>query len=72
MQKIETVLDLLTFIDQQIKKGVIDYDSPVKVVAGNGKINNADVGIVNQSAKKRNETVSRAGIKCLGISLRFF
>ena len=69
MGKIETVLDLLTFIDRQKKKGVIDYDSPVKVIAGNGKIHNADVGIVNQSTRKRDETVSRAGIKCLGIAL---
>ena len=69
MQEIETVLDLLTFIDRQKKKGVIDYDSPVKVVAGNGKINNAGIVVVNQSAKKCNETVSRAGIKCLGIAM---
>ena len=69
MQEIETVLDLLTFIDQQIKKGVIDYDSPVKVIAGNGKIHNADIGIVNQSTKKSDETVLRAGIKCLAIAL---
>lgn len=69
MQEIETVLDLLTFIDRQIKKGVIDYDSPVKVIAGNGKIHNADIGIVNQSTKKSDETVLRAGIKCLAIAL---
>ena len=69
MKEIETVLDLLTFIDQQIKKGVINYDSPVKVIAGNGKIHNADVGIVNQSTRKRDETVSRAGIKCIGIAM---
>lgn len=69
MQKIETVLNLLTFIDRQIKKGVIDYDSPVKVIAGNGKIHNADIGIVNQSTKKSDETVLRAGIKCLAIAL---
>ena len=69
MQEIETVLDLLTFIDRQKKKGVIDYDSPVKVIAGNGKIHNADIGIVNQSIKKSDETVLRAGIKCLAIAL---
>ena len=69
MQKIETVLDLLTFIDRQKKKGVIDYDSPVTVIAGSGKIHNAGIGIVNQSTRKRDETVSRAGIKCLGIAL---
>ena len=69
MQKIETVLDLLTFIDRQKKKGVIDYDSPVKVIVGNGKIHNADVGIVSQSTRKRDETVSRAGIKCLRIAM---
>ena len=69
MGKIETVLDLLTFIDRQKKKGVIDYDSPVKVIAGNGKIHNADIGIVNQSIKKSDETVLRAGIKCLAIAL---
>ena len=69
MKEIENVLDLLTFIDKQIKKGVIDYDSPVKVIARNGKIHNADVGVVNQSTRKRDETVSRAGIKCLGIAL---
>ena len=69
MQEIETVLDLLTFIDRQKKKGVIDYDSPVKVIAGSGKIHNAGIGIVNQSTRKRDETVSRAGIKCLGIAL---
>ena len=69
MKEIKTVLDLLTLIDKQIKKGVIDYDSSVKVIAGNGKIHNADVGIVNQSTKKHDETVLRAGIKCLGISL---
>ena len=69
MQEIETVLDLLAFIDRQKKKGVIDYDSPVKVIAGNGKIHNADVGIVGQSTKKSDETVLRAGIKCLAIAL---
>lgn len=68
MKEIETVLDLLTFIDQQKKKGVIDYDSPVKVIAGNGKIHNADIGIVNQSKKKHDETVKRMGIKCLAIA----
>ena len=69
MKEIKTVLDLLSFIDKQIKKGVINYDSPVKVIAGNGKIHNADVGIVNKSTKKHDETVSRAGIKCLAIAL---
>lgn len=69
MEEVETVLDLLTFIDQQKKKGIIDFDSPVKVIAGDGKIHNADIGIVNQSKKKHNETVSRMGIKCLAISL---
>ena len=69
MQEIETVLDLLTFIDRQKKKGVIDYDSPVKVIAGNGKIHNADIGIVNQSIKKSDETVLRADIKRLAIAL---
>ena len=69
MKEIGNVLDLLTFIDKQIKKGIIDFDSPVKVIAGDGKIHNADVGIVNQSTKKHDETVSRAGIKCLAIAL---
>ena len=69
MKEIGNVLDLLTFIDQQKKKGIIDFDSPVKVITGDGKIHNADVGIVNQSKKKHNETVSRMGIKCLAISL---
>lgn len=69
MKEIKTVLDLLTFIDKQIKKGIIDFDSPVKVIAGDGKIHNADIGIVNQSTKKHDETVSRAGIKCLAIAL---
>ena len=69
MKEIKNVMDLLTFVDRQIKKGVIDYDSPVKVIAGNGKIHNADIGIVNQSIKKSDETVLRAGIKCLAIAL---
>ena len=69
MKEIKTVLDLLTFIDKQIKKGIIDFDSPVKVITGDGKIHNTDIGIVNQSKKKHNETVPRNGIKCLAISL---
>ena len=67
MQKIETVLDLLTFIDQQKKKGVIDYDSPVKKISGGKYLNNAKVGLAKQSKKVRTETVSRMGIACLVI-----
>ena len=65
MQKIETVLDLLTFIDQQKKKGVIDYDSPVKKISGGKYLNNARVGVAKQSKKVHDETVSRMGIACL-------
>ena len=67
MQKIETVLDLLTFIDQQKKNGVIDYDSPVKKISGGKYLNNAKVGVAKQSKKVRDETVSRMGIACLVI-----
>lgn len=70
MKEIGNVLDLLTFIDKQINGGVINFDSPVKIIRPiSGKIHNADIGIVNQSKKKHNETVSRNGIKCLAISL---
>ena len=67
MQEIETVLDLLTFIDQQIKGGVINFDSPVKKISGGKYLNNAKVGLAKQSKKVRDETVSRMGIACLVI-----
>ena len=67
MQEIETVLDLLTFIDQQIKGGVINFDSPVKKISGGKYLNNANVGVARQSKKVRAETVSRMGIACLVI-----
>ena len=67
MKKIETVLDLLTFIDKQIKGGVIDYDSPVKKISGGKYLNNAKVGLAKQSKKVRTEIVSRMGIACLVI-----
>lgn len=68
MKKIETVLDLLTFIDQKIKGGVINFDSPVKKISAGGKyLNNAKVGVAKQSKKVHGETVSRMGIACLVI-----
>ena len=67
MKKIETVLDLLTFIDQQIKGGVINFDSPVKKISGGKYLNNAKVGVAKQSKKVHDETVSRMGIACLVI-----
>ena len=67
MKKIETVLDLLTFIDQQIKGGVINFDSPVKKISGGKYLNNAKVGVAKQSKKVHGETVSRMGIACLVI-----
>ena len=67
MQEIETVLDLLTFIDRQKKGGVINFDSPVKKISGGKYLNNAKVGLAKQSKKVRDETVSRMGITCLVI-----
>ena len=68
MKKIETVLDLLSFIDKQIKKGVIDYDSPVRRISVSGKyLSNAVIGVAKQSRRVRTETVSRTGIACLVI-----
>lgn len=67
MQKIETVLDLLTFIDKQIKNGVVNYDSPVKKISGGKYLSNAKVGLAKQSKKVLTETVSRMGIACLVI-----
>jgi len=67
MKKIETVLDLLTFIDQQIKGGVVNFDSPVKKISGGKYLNNAKVGVAKQSKKVHDEAVSRMGIACLVI-----
>lgn len=67
MKEIQTVLDLLTFVDQQIKGGVINLDSPVKEISGGKYLNNAKVGVARQSKKVRTEAVSRMGIACLVI-----
>lgn len=67
MQEIQTVLDLLTFIDQKIKGGVVNFDSPVKKISGGKYLNNAKVGVAKQSKKVHGETVSRMGIACLVI-----
>ena len=67
MKEIKTVLDLLLLIDKQIKKGVIDYDSPVKKISGGKYLNPAKFGIAKQSKKDCTETVSRMGVACLAI-----
>ena len=68
MQEIETVLDLMAYIDQRIKDGIINYDSPVKKISAWGRyLSNAKVGVEEQSKEVHDETVSSGGIACLVI-----
>ena len=66
MKEIETVLDLLTFIDQQKKKGVIDFNSPVKIHRNN-VLFSPNMVVIRQSKRNVVDVVKSGGIKVLAI-----
>ena len=66
MKEIKTVLDLLLLIDQQIKKGAINYDSPVKMNR-NHVLFSPKMGVIRQSKKNAVDVVKSGGIKVLAI-----
>ena len=60
MKKTETVLDLLLFIDEEIKAGRINYETPVSFLHG-GYLRSVELSIGNASKKKPRKVVSRGG-----------
>lgn len=66
MKKTETVLDLLLFIDEEIKAGRINYETPVfagTVRDGGSKtyFNNASAGVKQMSKNEYGRKVNRGG-----------
>ena len=66
MKKTETVLDLLLFIDEEIKAGRINYETPVfagLLSDGGGKFyfNDAKVGVKQMSKNEYGRKVNRGG-----------
>lgn len=60
MKKAETVLELLLFIDEKIKDGQINYETPVSLLHG-GYLRSIELSVGNASKKKPRKVVSRGG-----------
>ena len=70
MKKIETVLDLLVFIDSEKKAGRIDFETPVfcGIIAGMATatyMGDAEAEVCNMSSHEFGRKVNRGGKKVL-------